>query len=311
MPSLRRIARALTTQRQRRALSRSVFRVRTALSGPHAVLPLATRTLTSRLLTKRKPSLYQLEVHVADRCNLNCKGCGHFSPLAPGELPSFEEYERDLARLAALFENVGEIWLLGGEPLLHPRLLDFVTATRSTFPDARVGVVSNGLLLGRQGDEFWRSLAENRVHLRLSGYPVDVDYDELLETAAHNGVSADLTPWRDEFYKMPIVPAGDLDPKRMLAECRQHFDCPYLENGRIYHCARMPQSRHLTAAFGPALGDGLSAGIELARARDGWEVLHFLGHPNRWCRFCDAEDLEHFEWGRTERSPDEWLASRG
>lgn len=29
-----------------------------------------------------KPSLDYVEFHLADHCNLNCRGCGHFSPIA-------------------------------------------------------------------------------------------------------------------------------------------------------------------------------------------------------------------------------------
>lgn len=41
-----------------------------------------------------------LEFHVADHCNLNCKGCVHFSPLVPREkFADYETVRQDLLQL--------------------------------------------------------------------------------------------------------------------------------------------------------------------------------------------------------------------
>lgn len=55
----------------------------------------------SRVIEVRKK--IKFEVHITEHCNLNCKYCFHFSPLAKEEYLTLEEYERDLARLSELF----------------------------------------------------------------------------------------------------------------------------------------------------------------------------------------------------------------
>ena len=47
-------------------------------------------------------------VDIVDHCNLNCKGCGHFSPLAPKSFLDIETFETDLRRLNVLLN--GEIF---------------------------------------------------------------------------------------------------------------------------------------------------------------------------------------------------------
>ena len=37
-------------------------------------------------------------VDIVDHCNLNCKGCGHFSPLASKSFLDLETFENDLRR---------------------------------------------------------------------------------------------------------------------------------------------------------------------------------------------------------------------
>lgn len=64
-----------------------------------------------------------IEYHVADHCNLNCKGCVHFSPLvSQEEFADFAVVEKDLKRLHQIVEYIEEIHILGGEPLLNKEL---------------------------------------------------------------------------------------------------------------------------------------------------------------------------------------------
>lgn len=44
-------------------------------------------------------------VDIVDHCNLNCKGCGHFSPLAPKSFLDIETFENDLRRLNELLNG--------------------------------------------------------------------------------------------------------------------------------------------------------------------------------------------------------------
>lgn len=73
------------------------------------------------------PELMQIEFHLADHCNLNCKGCTHFSNLVKEPvLADYEQFRQDLRRLSGLFSNIYEIFLLGGEPLLNPDAGNFI-----------------------------------------------------------------------------------------------------------------------------------------------------------------------------------------
>ncbi len=83
---------------------------------------------------KEARKLLRFNVDIVKHCNLNCVGCGHFSPLASIEFLSPIEFEMDCKRLAFLTEGIIErIELMGGEPLLHPRILDFMQISRHYF----------------------------------------------------------------------------------------------------------------------------------------------------------------------------------
>ena len=82
-----------------------------------------------------------LDVHVCDHCNLRCAGCLHFAPLAEQRFLDLDEYARDLEQLAAVRGIAGyfdTIVLMGGEPLLHPRVAEVVRTTRAHLPNENI-----------------------------------------------------------------------------------------------------------------------------------------------------------------------------
>src|SRR4030042_6742365 len=87
-----------------------------------------------------KTYLPYLEIHLTDHCNLNCRGCGHFSPIAEKRLADPIEHARDMLQLRKLFSKIHKIRLMGGEPLLHPWIESFVSSTRSCFPKADIRI---------------------------------------------------------------------------------------------------------------------------------------------------------------------------
>lgn len=56
------------------------------------------------------------------------------------------DYEKDLTILAHKF-NVGEIDLMGGEPLLHPQIVKIFDITRRILPQTFICLHTNGILL--------------------------------------------------------------------------------------------------------------------------------------------------------------------
>lgn len=57
-----------------------------------------------------------LETHIINKCNLNCKGCSHFSNIVDDEDAPVDitVFEKDFARLSELFDHIFTIRLMGG-----------------------------------------------------------------------------------------------------------------------------------------------------------------------------------------------------
>lgn len=174
-----------------------------------------------------------LEVHVVDHCNLDCVGCSHESPLMASRA---EDPDRLASALTALWQHYRAplVKLLGGEPLLHPRLGEVVEAVRRST-DARVRVVTNGTLLRRR----WRNLVGvDEVHVSL--YPgVELPpEDELLAIASDIG--APITTQAFDTFRWHRVPSRHDRrlTQRVFETCQlyQDWECHTLRDGWFYPC---------------------------------------------------------------------------
>ena len=91
----------------------------------------------------------KIEMHLAHACNLRCEGCTHYSNYALSGTVSFAEGGRWLRCWSRRISPL-HLSFLGGEPLLNDRLPDFLRLARQLWADARVRLVTNGLLLERR-----------------------------------------------------------------------------------------------------------------------------------------------------------------
>ncbi|MBU4556546.1 MAG: radical SAM protein [Actinobacteria bacterium] len=252
-----------------------------------------------------KPTLFHFEIHITDHCNLNCRGCGHFSNLCAPTYLDLDSFRFDMAALSAKV-NVEQLFLLGGEPLLHPQVNDFIRVARERFPKARISLLTNGSLVMRQEPMFWHTLAETRTILLCDAYPIGLPVDEINARGAKHDVVVEWTEKRDLFFKIPLDETGSQDASASYRRCSGINNCPMYKDGRLYPCAFTAYVDIFRERFGV---DGLrvaeSDSISV-RDSDGEAIMRFLGKPVSFCRHCDYDHFEMYEWGKTECSIDEW-----
>jgi hypothetical protein len=282
----------------RRYVLRKDSPIREAARRPY----LMARSSYRKRVLHRKAILPRLDIQVTDHCNLACSGCNHFSPLSPPVFASPEVVERDITRLAELFDNVGWLLILGGEPLLHPRLVEFARLARRAFPTAGIALITNGLLLMKMPDQLWEELVSLGVQFRVSVYPVPLDIDTISEIA--NRHRADIILNRiNSFRKLPIRQGADCNPARAFRKCGM---CPLLRDGRLYPCAYTGLSSILEHRFGVAPPVERTDYIDIHDEVDGYQIVKFLSHPVDWCRHCDNDAVETYPWRPSRRVLEEW-----
>ncbi len=260
----------------------------------------------------------RFEVHIVEHCNLNCKQCSHFSPLAEESYIDLGEYERDMRRLSDLFDGrMSTVQLLGGEPLLHPEINEIMRITRETFPIGRIRVVTNGILLPSMSDEFWEKCREYQVEISVSPYPINFDYKKwgnIIEK--EKGVS--YTPEafeRGRMFKLyPIrtqrEPGND-NARRNYFNCvSANSNCIALNSGRMYTCCTAANISHLKKHFNLDLPGSELNGVDIYAVKDGAELLEKLAKPVPLCEYCDVVNVGKYissDWGVSKKDRYEWL----
>jgi organic radical activating enzyme len=126
-----------------------------------------------------------VEFNLTEHCNLRCAHCDHASPLLPRRFANVDDYSRDLNSLSGVF-HCHELKLLGGEPLLHPRLIDFLEQGRASAISDTITVVTNGVLLHRMPDEVFRLIDKLWVNI-YPGVTIQADFAKLRRSASEFG----------------------------------------------------------------------------------------------------------------------------
>lgn len=268
-------------------------------------------TLKTRQIRTMKLPILSFEVHLTEHCNLNCKGCDHFCPVAEPAFTDLSVFTKDFQRLSELFAGEArEIHLLGGEPLLNPDIEQFCQIARENFPRAVIDIVTNGLLLCQMPDSFWFCCKENRIGIRPTKYPVNVDYSGAEKKAHAFGVdyvyfndSKQLKTMTHNRYDLD----GLQDPRQSFADCSRANKCIYLADGKLYTCTFIPNIHHFNKFFGTDIPVSERDYIDIYKASSADEILEFLSHPVPFCRFCNIAGAELDQpWGISKRQMDEW-----
>lgn len=242
-----------------------------------------------------KPWLDIMEYHVADFCNMNCKGCGHCANLIENAgFPDIDSYEKELDRLAELFDGIGLIRLLGGEPLLNPQLLDFLKLTRKYFPFSNLHLVTNGILLDEMSEELLRFIREESVIMDISLYPPMHGMEEEIRKAlTSKGILFNIE--RIEYFYRRFMPCGGNDPERSFANCDSSAN-HLMYKGKIASCAMPFSVEILNKEYGYEVTH--DAWIDLFDEHlDGWEINRRLKQASSLCSYCSS-GLEEFNWAQ-------------
>ena len=244
-----------------------------------------------------KTDLLYIETHLADTCNLKCKGCMHFSNLAVNpNFPDIRKFKRDFLRLKELFSNIYIIRLMGGEPLLNPQIDKYVDIVREIFPAAEIRIVTNGLLIPRQKPELWECIRNNYVGMDISPYPPTIEMiDEIKGILDREKIPYGTIAEKLQKFRKSLTLHNNNDPQQAVKIC-QSSHCHFLRDGLIAKCP-LPL---LIGDFNKEYGYNIESKsfYNIYEEKSGQDLKDKLESYADMCRYCP--DKEAFiDWERT------------
>lgn len=261
-----------------------------------------------------RPHMEYLIFNILDHCNLNCKGCDHFACIADPYIVPSQIVNKDVKRMAELFHNdyIAQIAIMGGEPLLHPELLEILKSVRENFPYAIIRLTTNGLFLLKQNDEFWRVCREQDITIVNTKYPINLDYRSMKRKCAEERVKFVFFEGTGDdtvktMSKKTISLAGTEDPVKRFAECNVSNFGNFVMEGKLYGCPFCCQSyRIFNKKFNQNLRLTENDYLDIYQAQDMQEVLDFAAKPKQYCRYC-SDLVRWFEWEQSKKDISEWV----
>ena len=174
-----------------------------------------------------------LEVYVADQCNLDCVGCSHESPFMTRRFEDPDRVGRALSQLWNYYQ-APLVKLLGGEPLLHPDIHEVISVVKART-GAVIRIVTNGTLLKQR---YHLLNGANEIHI--SSYPnIPIPNDSELRTIA-GYLGASITVQAFGYFRWHrSMPSSDFTlTKRVFATCQMFhsWQCHTLRDSRFYGC---------------------------------------------------------------------------
>lgn len=247
-----------------------------------------------------KPEIEYLEVHASEVCNLNCRGCGHFANIADKEKTPFLEvgsFRKDMLQLKTYFQSIKVFSLMGGEPLLAPKLDQYVVIIRENFPKTKIQILTNGLLIDKMSYTILDSLRKNNVVFVITQYPpTEEKMFEITRFLHKNFLDFYIAPFKVKNFAKLIVEAGNEEPKKSYQNCPCKYR-PFLESGKMYICPTSALIKRYNCRFDMKINPNDNDYIDIHNFYgSGWDIIKSLKQPSNMCHWCAAGNAELFQW---------------
>ncbi len=260
-----------------------------------------------------KPVLPFVETMVTQACNLACHGCSNYSDLVHQGYVPWQQGRRSLVRWLDRID-IPDFGILGGEPLMHPHVEDWIIGLRELMPTAQIRFTTNGLLLAKKMHLLRVMEQVGNIVFKIAVHVRDPELEKTIQTIL------DMYEWQeieeygvkrlttgnqfrfhvrrpDVFWKTYVgnyenMAPHDSDPLQAFQICCQQT-CPLLYQDRIYKCSTNGLLREVLTRAGnpnyeswaPYLNDGIAADCS---DQDLNLFLANFGKPHQVCGMCPS-----------------------
>jgi len=216
--------------------------------------------------------LPRLDLMIAYSCNLSCVGCISLSDRQRDGIATYSEIHEWVRQWKQKI-NPSVLTIFGGEPCLHPDLLDICALVRNTWADCTIRLITNGYLLDNFDSAAWftfdkfemqisvhRKDHEKLINQKIKGI---LSHRKDWKVKIHGGNQHKQIEWISEnvsiyksIFKDFVVPfkeigstitAWDSDPAAAHKICGSPAT-PILYKGKLYKCPPVANIIDLTGS---------------------------------------------------------------
>ncbi|MBR2673997.1 MAG: radical SAM protein [Mogibacterium sp.] len=247
-----------------------------------------------------------LEFHLADHCNLSCKHCAHYAPVAEPKYATMNEIAEAM-RVVQLIRP-RQMNVLGGEPLLHPDIDMILSYVGERIPKGvNTFLTTNGILLEKMSDNFWEVIKEHDITIHISVYPMKIDYQSIVSLAKIKGVKlAGLDYPVLRFSAVRLAEDKGFDSRHAYSSCRAK--CMQVRDGRLYPCSYSAYIEHINRHYGTSFAHEDGDYLLVDSILDAGMVEQWMREPKPFCSYCNYGNESRLRWENSgEHDIEEWV----
>jgi organic radical activating enzyme len=248
-------------------------------------------------------------------CNLSCVGCSNYSDLIHRGYLTWEEGR---AQIEPWLDRIDlpDFGIIGGEPLMNPEIVNWITGVRKLLPNSQIRFTTNGLLLDKFPDIMKLFMEVGNCVFKITKHVSDPKLEDNIQKIFSNhtwqpvaeyGINRFVTDNQVRFqinspqffYKSFKGMYNNMMPHH--SNINDAFDlcyqqtCPLLYNGNIYKCSSNGLLTDTLSKFDnpnlehwePYINNGLNINCSDE------ELITFIdnfGKPNKICGMCPTRN---------------------
>lgn len=205
---------------------------------------------------------------------------------------SMEEFTETIQ---LLYKNLGNVMkrlmILGGEPLLHPQLIEFIRIARQYIPNSiKIDVLTNGIILDENINFYSNFAVEQDVSFLVSPYPLN--YSNLFKKEYPNigFMATRLT------YQWPQVDLSGAQSNNYINCPVYTLPCFIIRNKKIYICPFSACIHCFSDAFNQSIHSKEQDYLDLNSINEEKLINFIKNGPNSICQFCNYLGTNSYYW---------------
>lgn len=241
--------------------------------------------------------LRHVEMHIMDSCNLNCRGCSHFSPIFQSEYPVFQERIGDVKKLKEKIGYIEGFYILGGEPFLNPDIGKYAVEIAGILPDTRIGIITNGILIPEVSSEILQMIYDSGATVIISEYlPTSKMMINITSKLEKFGIPYSIRKDMTKFNK-PLSLSDHSSYERLCIS----NGCITIGNGMIARCPTLMFIDGFNKYFNTHLpADGKYSLYDDNTNLRGWALIDKMRDEVPLCMHCVKNEIE---WSSCGKNP--------
>lgn len=257
-----------------------------------------------------KPLLGYIEINLVNHCNLKCKGCTHFSNICDPYEVDLKKFKDDIISLSNLVD-IQLIRLMGGEPLLHSKLGDILNVVRMYFPNSKIAIVSNGLLVPTMKQNLIKTIKKNKVIFNISLYQPTFKISDKIEMFLKsndikfyygNGSKQKNSNGLITEFHTCLTDNDNNNSYVSNSLCYGKF-FPFVKDGNISRCSYPLLIDYLNKKCNSNFKVFENDYHLIKNFKNGDELINYLNEICSFCKYCTDKKLRVFKW-ETSRNKD-------